>query len=106
MTPRIAPSARGGTALANTTWHKLQLRRVNGVFTTTVNDATLATTGTTTYNISASQLVLGGNTSKPRVSKGASEKSASVAAHAGRRQQFRQQGCSLFRLTECPRTTL
>lgn len=82
--------AGGGTALANTTWHKLQLRRVNGVFTTTVNDATLATTGTTTYNISASQLVLGGNTSnaesfngrigKVRISRGARRAAAAIPA--------------------------
>jgi len=82
--------AGGGTALANTTWHKLQLRRVNGVFTTTVNDATLATTGTTTYNISASNLVLGGNTSntesfngrigKVRISRGARRAAAAIPA--------------------------
>ena len=82
--------AGGGTALANTTWHKLQLRRVNGVFTTTVNDATLATTGTTTYNISASNLVLGaatdntnsfkGRIGKVRISRGARRAAAAIPA--------------------------
>lgn len=82
--------AGGGTTLANNTWHKLQLRRVNGVFTTTVNDTTLATTGATAYNISASQLVLGGNTSntesfngrigKVRISRGARRAAAAIPA--------------------------
>ena len=82
--------AGGGTTLANNTWHKLQLRRVNGVFTTTVNDTTLATTGATAYNLSASQLVLGGNTSntesfngrigKVRISRGARRAAAAIPA--------------------------
>ena len=78
------------TTFANNTWHKLQVRRVSGVITVTVNDATWATSGTTAYNISASQLVLGGNTSntesfngrigKVRISRGARRAAAAIPA--------------------------
>lgn len=77
-----------GVTLANNTWHKLQLRRVNGVFTLTINDTTWVTSSTTAYNISASQLVLGGNTSntesfygrigKVRISRGARRAAAAI----------------------------
>ena len=78
------------TTFANNTWHKLQVRRVSGVITVTVNDATWATSGTTAYNISASHLVLGGNTSntesfngrigKVRISRGARRAAAAIPA--------------------------
>ena len=78
------------TTFANNTWHKLQVRRVSGVITVTVNDATWATSGTTAYNISASYLVLGGNTSntesfngrigKVRISRGARRAAAAIPA--------------------------
>jgi hypothetical protein len=76
------------TTFANNTWHKLQVRRVSGVITVTVNDATWATSGTTAYNISASHLVLGGNTTntesfngrigKVRISRGARRAAAAI----------------------------
>jgi hypothetical protein len=76
------------TTFANNTWHKIQVRRVSGVITVTVNDTTWATSGTTAYNISASQLVLGGNTSntesfngrigKVRISRGARRAAAAI----------------------------
>lgn len=78
------------TTFANNTWHKLQVRRVSGVITVTVNDATWATSGTTAYNISASYLVLGGNTwnaesfkgriGKVRISRGARRAAAAIPA--------------------------
>ena len=58
------------TTFANNTWHKMQVRRVSGVITVTVNDSTWGTSGATAFNISASQLVLGGNTANTESFKG------------------------------------
>ena len=58
------------TTFANNTWHKMQVRRVSGVITVTVNDSTWGTSGVTAFNISASQLVLGGNTANTESFKG------------------------------------
>jgi len=76
------------TTFANNTWHKMQVRRVSGVITVTVNDSTWATSGATAFNISASQLVLGGNTAntesfkgrikKVRISRGARRAAAAI----------------------------
>lgn len=80
--------AGGGTTLANSTWHKLRLKRVNGVFTTELNGAVIATSGTTAYNIVANLLSLGANTAnaenfygrigKVRISRGARRAAAAI----------------------------
>lgn len=76
------------TTFANNTWHKMQVRRVSGVITVTVNDSTWGTSGATAFNISASQLVLGGSTGnansfkgrigKVRISRGARRAAAAI----------------------------
>ncbi len=76
------------TTYANSTWHKMQLRRVSGVFTLTINDTLVATSAATTYNITGTLLSLAANTTggeefygrigKVRISRGARRAAAAT----------------------------
>lgn len=76
------------TTYANSTWHKMQLRRVSGVFTLTINDTLVATSATLAYNITGTLLSIGSNTSgtesfygrlgKIRISRGARRAAAAT----------------------------
>lgn len=76
------------TTYANSTWHKMQLRRVSGVFTLTINDTLVATSAATAYNITGTLLSIGSNTSgtesfygrlgKIRISRGARRAAAAT----------------------------
>jgi hypothetical protein len=77
------------TTYANNTWHKLRLRRVNGVFYLEMNGTLVSTSAATAYNISANQLAVGANTAngenfygkigKVRISRGPIRANASIS---------------------------
>ena len=77
------------TTIANNTWNKLRLRRVNGVFTMEVNGTTWLTSGATVYNLAGTVLSIGtnttggesfyGNIGKVRISKGPHRAAASIS---------------------------
>lgn len=77
------------TTIANNTWNKLRLRRVNGVFTMEVNGTTWLTSGATVYNLAGTVLSIGtnttggesfyGNLGKVRISRGPRRAAASIS---------------------------
>ena len=97
MTPRIALSARAGNCVGEYHLAQVAVEEVNGVIPTTVNDATLATTGTNTTT-AQSNPVLGGDTPNTEQFQRAHRKSPHRSRHAERRQ-FSSKAAPLFRLT-------
>lgn len=80
----------GATTYANDTWHKMQLRRVSGVFYLTINDTLVSTSSATLYNITPGLLSIGANTAngenfygrigKVRISRGSRRAAAAIPA--------------------------
>lgn len=76
------------TTYANSTWHKMQLRRVSGVFYLTINDVLEDTSAALAYNITGTLLSIGSNTGgtesfygrlgKIRISRGARRAAAAT----------------------------
>jgi len=76
------------TTYADNAWHKLQLRRVAGVFFMTIDDVLVSTSATTAYNIAAATLSIGANAAnaenfygrigKVRISRGARRAAAAT----------------------------
>ena len=77
------------TTIANNTWNKLRLRRVNGVFTLDINGTVWCTSSSTAYNLSGTVLSIGTNTTggesfcgrigKVRISRGPRRAAASIS---------------------------
>lgn len=79
----------GATTYANSTWHKLRLRRVSGIFYLEINGTLVYTSATLAYNIAQTTITIGaagvagnyfyGKIGKVRISRGPRRAAASIS---------------------------